>query len=195
MSYAEWATAGAEVLIAGVIWWEMEVNRRDNFLKEAATIGNYNNRRKINSAFYATDGESVEIRSKRFCERLWSSEKDDDVLKDSCEEQIVLFNRLGQISRHRWFYRDDYVELFPHAVVLFWMLVEPYIEMRRALTGEWWARDFRELTRECLRFLLKDSNAKLYLYDRAGARRNDFVITTVELRQLKDRLTAPLKHP
>jgi hypothetical protein len=188
MSFAEWATAGAEVLIAVVIWWEMEENRRDSFLKEAAKIGSYRNRGKINSAFYNTDGESVGNRSKTFCDQIWKLKRDDDDLKKSCEEQIVLFNRLGQIRRRAWIYKNDYVQLFPHAVVLFWMIVEPYLETRRAMTGEWWSRDFRELTKECLRFLLKDPNARLYVYDRDRERRNDFVITTVELRRLEDRL-------
>ena len=39
MSIPEWAAAAGEVLIAFAIWWEIEENRRDNFLKEAAEIG------------------------------------------------------------------------------------------------------------------------------------------------------------
>jgi hypothetical protein len=62
------------------------------------------------------------------------------------------------------------------------------MEARRAMTGGWWARDFKNLTKECLRFLLKDPNASLTLYDSDRERKKDFVIPIVELRRLENRL-------
>jgi hypothetical protein len=191
MNVAEWVTAGSELLIAAVIFLELEEGRRDKFLAEAANMENYIDRGKIYAAFYDTDGDSIGDRSKRFCERIWKREKEDIELKKSCERQIVLFNRLGQIRRHAWLFKDDYVKLFPHAVVLFWIMVEPYIEERRAMTGGWWGRDFEQLTRKCLRFLLKDTDARLYLYDEDRSRKKDLEIPTNELRRLEKKLRSP----
>lgn len=189
MQVAEWATAVGEFLIAGVILWEMEENRRERFLAEAAQIGNYEARGKIYSAFYDTAGESIKDRSEEFCKRIWKEEKDNTELKRSCEHQIVLFNRLGQISRRAWFYKRDYVKLFPHAVVLFWIMIRPYIVERRAMTGDWWASDFQQLTKQCLKFLFDDNpNAQLSLYDRDRQRKKDLIIPTSHLRELQDEL-------
>lgn len=194
MSVAEWVTAVGEVLIGAVIFLELEETRRDKFLSEAANMVNYEDRGKIYSAFYDTNGESMEERSKRFCERIWNREKEDVRLKKTCERQIVLFNRLGQIRRHAWLFKDDYIKLFPHAVVLFWFMVEPYIQQRRAMTGDWWARDFEQLTKRCLQFLLKTPDVKLYLYDSDRSRKKDFGIKTNELRRLEEKLMTPNWH-
>ncbi len=190
MSIAEWASATGEFVIAFVIFLELEVGRRDGFLKEAAQMENYEDRGKIYAAFYNTDGGSTEDKSKRFCERFWKRESEDVNLKESCERQIVLFNRLGQIRRHAFLYRSDYIKLFPHAVVLFWIMVEPYIEKRRTMTGEWWARDFEELTKNCLSFLLRNLKGGLTLYDGDRGVKKDFVIRMAELVLLKQKLSS-----
>jgi hypothetical protein len=186
MSIAEWASAIGEFVIAFVIFLELEVGRRDGFLKEAAQMKNYEDRGKLYTAFYNTDGESTEDKSKRFCDRIWKREGEDVSLKASCERQIVLFNRLGQIHRHAFLYRGDYTKLFPHAVVLFWIMVEPYIEKRRIMTGEWWARDFEQLTNNCLSFLLKNLKRGLTLYDGDPGGKKDFVIPIGELIRLQE---------
>src|SRR6266436_4774153 len=117
---AELTTAACEFLIAFVIWWEMEVNRREGFLARAAEFENYEDRGKIYQAFYYTSGESIQDKSREFCKRIWNDTNGDIDLKKSCERQIVLFGRLGQIRRRAWVYKRDYVKLFPHAVILFW---------------------------------------------------------------------------
>jgi hypothetical protein len=189
MSASEWATAVGEFVIAGVILWEMEVNRREWFLAKAGQIGNYADRGKIYSAFYDTNGESIEDRSTEFCKRIWKEDKENAKLKSRCERQIVLFNRLGQISRRASFYKRDYVKLFPHAVVLFWIMIRPYILERRAMTGDWWASDFQQLTKQCLEFLFDENpNAHLSLYDRNRERKEDLIIPTSHLRKLQDEL-------
>jgi hypothetical protein len=190
---AEWLTALGELAIAVVIWWEMEENRRERFQTEAAKIQNYEDRGRIYAAYYDTAGASIRQRSEEFCRRIWreqnAAEGEVD-LKTSCERQIVLFNRLGQISRRALFYKNDYLKLFPHAVVLFWIMLGPYIAERRAMTGNWWASDFEELTRECLKFLFKaDANAHLTLYDRNRERGEDLTIPTTQLRDLQAELS------
>lgn len=192
MNIPEWGTAIGEFLIAGVIWWEMEENRRERFMVEAAQIANYQDRGKIYSAFYDTDGESIQERSAEFCKRIWREEESNAELKTSCERQIVLFNRLGQISRRAWFYKRDYVKLFPHAVVIFWIMLKPYIVNRRGMTGDWWGSDFEQLTKRCLEFLFDENpNAHLSLYDHNRERKKDLIIPTSHLRELQVELSLP----
>jgi hypothetical protein len=143
---AEWVTALGEIAIAGVIVLEMQVNRRDPFLTEAAKIEHYRARGRVYAAIYDTVGDTTAEKREAFCKRIWK-ERDQDLrsedreqessLKDSCEQQIVLFGRLEQIRRRALFFGRDYVELFPHAVVMFWIMVGPYIEERRRMTGDW----------------------------------------------------------
>jgi hypothetical protein len=181
---AEWATAAMECLIAAVIYWELEENRRSNFQMEAANEINYRSRNDIYSDFFGTEGSSFREKSEKFCQRVWEN-KD---LKSRCEQHILLFNRLGQIRRYALFHRRDYIRLFPHTVVLFWMMLQPYIEERRSLSGEWWGNDFRDLTEACLRYLLRNPDRKLCLYDGDRGRRNDLFIPTSDLRQLQELL-------
>lgn len=189
MNIAESFTAAFEFLIAAVIFWEMEENRRDRFQSEAADIKLYESRRKVYDAFYGTEGEDIRSRSETFCNRIWKVRADEDAeLRRGSEQQIVLFNRLGQILRRASIYRTDYIRLFPHAVILFWVILEPYIQKRRTMTGEWWACDFEQLTKECLLFVLEKPDAKIGLYDKDPVRNKNFVLNTDELRRLEARL-------
>ena len=191
MNVAEWATAVGEFAIAAVIMWEMEENRRERFLAEAAHMENYVDRGKIYSAFYETEGDSIEERSAEFCKRIWKAGEENSSLKNRCERQIVLFNRLGQIRSRAWLHRRDYVKLFPHAVVLFWIMIRPYIVERRGMTGDWWASDFQRLTERCIEFLFDGNpNAHLTLYDSNRERKKDLIIPTSRLRELQDELKA-----
>jgi hypothetical protein len=71
-------------------------------------------------------------------------------------------------------------------------MIRPYIEERRAMTGDWWARDFQQLTKQCLEFLFDDDrNAQLSLYDRNRERKLDLIIPTSHLRELQDELSLP----
>jgi hypothetical protein len=188
MGLAEWTTAAGEFLIALVIWWEMEVNRREGFLERAAEFTNYEDRGKIFLAFYDTSGESIQDKSREFCRRIWRDVNGETDLKRSCERQIVLFGRLGQIRRRAWVYKGDYVKLFPHAVILFWIMTAPYVNERRGMTGEWWASDFEFLTKKCLDFLLsKNPKAQLTLYGRAPEAEK-LIVSTGDLRELQNEL-------
>jgi hypothetical protein len=189
MSTIDLVTAIGEFAIAIVIVWEMEENRRDRFLTEAAKIKNYADRGRIYAAFHATPRETVEAKSREFCKRIRLSGGDAPKLKLSCERQIVLFGRLAQIKRRALFYRRDYVKLFPHAVVLFWIMVNPYVKERREMTGEWWASDFESLARDCLEFLLREkSDVKLIIYGSDRQSQRDFVIAHDYLTELRSQL-------
>jgi hypothetical protein len=185
-NYAEWATVFAELLIAAAILYELEENRRNNFFTEAADRKNYQARGKVYSAFFETEGNCVEDKSRKFCEQVWKDVK----LKRQCERHILLFGRLEQIRRHALVRRSEYVRLFPHTVVLFWIMLQPYIEERRALTGEWWATDFIDLTERCLSYLLEKPDRKLWLYDSDRTRKKDLEISTDNLRRVQDSLRA-----
>jgi len=185
-NFAEYATAAMEFLIAFVIWWELEENRRNTFLSEASGKEVYEGRGRVYSAFFNIEGSSIEEKGERLSQRIWKEE----AFKSDCERQIVFFNRLGQIRRYALFHKRDYVKLFPHTVVLFWIMLEPYIESRRALTGEWWASDFMELTGECLRFVLEGADPKLYVYDSDRDRKKDLVVSASDLRRVQERIAA-----
>ena len=128
----EWCTAVGEFVVAYVIAREMEETRREKFFEHASDIEYYRDRAAIYSTFYTTKGDLLESRRKSFCDQIWSDgkQRDDEddsklSLKDRCERQIVLFGKLGQIRRRALFFKKDYVELFPHAVVGFWIMLYP----------------------------------------------------------------------
>jgi hypothetical protein len=73
-------------------------------------------------------------------------------------------------------------------VVLFWMMLKPYIEERRALSGEWWGIDYSDLTEACVRHLLKNPNNKLCLYDSDRKRKKDLFVSVSDLQQLRGEL-------
>lgn len=183
---AAWATAAMELLIAVVIGWELEETRRNNFLTEASDSKNYESRGAIYSAFYKTEGDTVEEKSREFCKLIW----EDADLKSKCERHIVLFGRLQQIRRYALTRRGEYIKVFPHTVVLFWIMLQPFIVERRALTGEWWASDFMKLAEKCLSYLLKKPDRKLWLYDSDRKRKKDLEISTSDLRRVQASLRA-----
>lgn len=188
MNLGEWIGAGAELLVAFVILWELEEHRRSSFHDEAADSESYEARGEVYEEFFQTKANSIAEKSEAFCAQLWKEKW----LKRRCEEHIVPFSRLGQIRRYSLFFKTDYLELFPHTVVLFWIMLEPYITVRRRLTGKWWATDFMKLTFDCLGFLLKDPDATLSFYDSDRTKANDIVITRTELVRLKEGLANEL---
>jgi hypothetical protein len=187
MRLAEWASAVGEFLIAWVIFWEMEQNRRESFLNTAHRPESYEARRKTYAAFHATPGGCMAEKSKAFFEAVWGAGSREESIRESCEEQLSLFGRLGQIYRRAWINKQDYVKLFPQAVVMYWMMLEPYIADRRALTGEWWASDFETLTSACLEFLLRNPRASLTMHGLDRETEN-LIVHGDELRSLQQRL-------
>jgi hypothetical protein len=182
---AEWAATVGEFAVAYVIVREMEEGRREKFFERSANMDNYRDRAYIYSEFFDTNADSIPGRSEAFCKRIREAAKTEAFvktdnadencrpkdgekpnLKTSCERQIVLFGNLGQIRRRAWLFGDDYVEIFPHAVVGLWIMFLPYVRVRRDRTGKWWAKDFERLAADCLDFLLKDPKARITIYGR-----------------------------
>jgi hypothetical protein len=125
-------------------------------------------------------------KSINFCAQVWKDSK----LKRKCELHILMFSRLGQIRRYALIRRGVYVRMFPHTVVLFWIMLKPYIEERRKLTGEWWGEDFMDLTAKCLKYLLKKRGRSLWLFDTDRIRKRELEITTSDLRLAQTELKA-----
>jgi hypothetical protein len=181
-----WATAIGEFLIAGVIYWELEETRRAAFETEATNRENYEARGCIYSRFFDVEGTTLAEKSETFRKLIW----EDPQLRGKCERNIVLFSRLGQMRRYTLFHRRAYMKLFPHAVVLFWMMLQPFIEERRRLTGERWASDFKDLTAMCLGYLLENPEIELCLFDSDRKRKSDFKILRSDLLRLQGELTS-----
>jgi hypothetical protein len=160
-----WLGAGAEVLVALVILYEVEQHRRSSFLEEASRDEPFKGRKEIYAKFLETeDGLTIREKSEVFCRSLW----DNDDLRTECDKQMVLFNRLGHLLTPRpisWIVSNDSIlQWFPQSAVLLWLILSPYIDERRKRAGPWWAKQFEEFVLASVNFLLCNGAAPLEMY-------------------------------
>ena len=177
-----WLMVAAEILVALVIYLELEQNRRLSFLDKATGESADQDRRKIYEQ-YVQLGEfaDLEQRSKAFVQKMYQ----DPELKLCCDRQIAIFNDLG-ITIEEWFSRKKpLVRVFPHAALHMWLILNPYILERRADSGDWFARPLLKFTLRCVKFVLKDCHS-LRL---RGVNREDIIEIPVEyIRKMQDQL-------
>ena len=123
-----------ELIVAGVILWELDENRRVNFLTQAASQDMYEGRAEIYDEFMSFGGDGP-AKSEELRKLMWRS----SVFKKKCDAHILLFETLGGPANFAFFDRlfglNQFVSVFPHSVVAFWYMLQPYIEERQKRTG------------------------------------------------------------
>jgi len=114
-----------ELLVAFVIFFEVEESRKNNFLGEATERTLFEARAQIYEAYAALQAPSLEERSKLFCDQLSSNTE----LRRVCDQQLVMFSRLG-VMLESWLSRlgqKSLLEWFPHSAIILWIILEPYV--------------------------------------------------------------------
>jgi hypothetical protein len=159
-----WATFTAEVLVAAAIYFELEQGRTTRFIEAATREQADDDRRAIYTEFLSiTEFPSLEDRSREFVRRMLETAVEPAnnpdpghvSLKLRCDRQIALFNNLG-ITIAKWYaQKQQLVEVFPHAAIYMWIILNPYIIQRRSDTGPWLARPLLTFTQRCVTFVLK----------------------------------------
>lgn len=91
---AEWVTAIGEMLIAGVIYWEIEGQRAATFMENVAKAKFYRDRTKLYDAYARLDGDT-KARASAFGELL----KENKELRKIAEHQWTTFTRLRYMLR------------------------------------------------------------------------------------------------
>ncbi len=179
-----WVSAFAEGAVAFVILYEVEQHRRSSFLEEASRIEPFKERVQIYSVFLESEGSTLEAKSKAFCDSLWENPE----LREKCDRQIVLFNRLGHLLTPRpisWVVRNESIfQWFPQSVALLWLILRPYIAERRRRAGKWWARQFEDFVLASVNFLLRNGVGTLEMYH-PSRRDLGLNVSREELRQMK----------
>jgi hypothetical protein len=200
-----WASVVAELIVAAVIYFELEQGRRQHFLERATAEHADHDRRQIYKEFVAATGcPTLEERSKVFVGRMQNAPTEPEngtpkqngkvSLKTSCDRQIALFNDLG-ITVGAWYSQSEtLVEIFPHAAIFIWIILHPYIIQRRKDTGKWLAKPLLEFTLKCVTFVLKE-NGERGLHLRQANGQDGLTISREDLLKVERQLSAELDRP
>jgi hypothetical protein len=187
---AEWAGFVGELVVAAAIVWELDETRRFNFLSEVSSSKMYKARGEIYDAFMDAEGKSITEKSEAIRNRIWS----DAVFKTKCDKQILLFEKVGILARYslsdKLFPRDQFVSVFPHAVIAFRVMLQGYMRNREERTGPWWAQNFSRFTVNCIDYILKQKERRVRIHSANRAPTEDLIIDERELLQLRSQLRA-----
>jgi hypothetical protein len=148
-------TVFAELLVAWVIYIEVEHSRRLAFLEKATRFEANEDRQKIYEAYLGLSADlSVSTRADAFRQLLTT----DGELKRTCDRQLALFNELGLTCRRSLFRENPLVSLLPHASIYLWVILHPYILKRRRDAGEWFAKPYLAFTLRCVEYTIKQGH-------------------------------------
>jgi hypothetical protein len=190
---AEWAGFVGELVVAAAIVWELDETRRFNFLSEVSSPEMYKARGEIYKAFMEADGESITEKSEAIRNRIWS----EAAFKNKCDEQILLFEKVGTLARNALLYKifqpDQFASVLPHAVIAFRVMLQGYLRDREERTGPWWAQNFNRFTVDCIEYILKQKERRVRIHSVSHTPTKDLLIDERELLQLKSQLRAA--HP
>jgi hypothetical protein len=172
-----------ELVVAAAILWELEETRRVNFISESASKQMYEERAEIYETFMAVPGNAAAK-----AEALHQLIRTDPKIKKACDRQILLFETLGGLARNTIFHRKQFISVFPHSVIAFWVMLQPYIKERERRTGPWWAQNFREFMVKCIGFILEQKEPRVRIHNASRDESEDLIIDASELRLLRSRI-------
>jgi hypothetical protein len=142
----DWAVVIAELVVAAVIYMELEHSRDNAFFEKATNKEAYEDRRQIYAAFLKQKGTNEE-RQKKFYDELVKRDDQGAILRQCCHSQLAMFNEMG-FEIERWFSiqrfrgkKNKLISIFPHGPIFFWFIVAPYVCERRKLTGPWFGHN------------------------------------------------------
>jgi hypothetical protein len=179
----EWLTCAGELIVAWVIFLELEHQRDVAFLAKATDKESDKDRREIYERFLGAKGTNDQ-RIKTFQEELNKPEATE--LRTHCHNQLAMFNEMGyQTDRWFRFKQDRYVSVFPHAPVFYWYIAGCYVRDRRALTGPWFGRHALNFIKASIEYVLeykKDLTLSL-------PGKGPMILTVAEMKKMKAEIT------
>ena len=174
-----WASVIAELVVAWVIYWELEHNRRARFMD--AFFAKYQDRALIYEAFVGLSSSTLENRRVIFITEIQKSPS----LRTRCDEQISHFSNLWQ--GQSWFGRFVVKRWFPHVVVQMWIMLGPYVRHRSSTRGLWGDRYFVRFAKAAVSTLQRRDNLALEIWgasDTKGTMRPTVIISQEDVRCL-----------
>lgn len=180
-----WATVVAELVVAYVIYVELSASALQNFIQRTTEPSATEDRSDIYKAFMELLKHSnLDTASKAFAEKF----NTDPCLKRKCDKQIAHFNALG-IAIDHWFIRGTQerriVQIFPHAPVLLWVILGPYIKQRRLDSGSWFATPLLKFTLASATFVIENNTKGTPLRVRDSDGRVRLELSPAQIRQIK----------
>jgi len=166
----------AELLIAAVIYYEIEETRIGAFLNDVLGRA-YKERRLVYEAFMEMEGTTIDEKATVFVKHIWQTPR----LRSVCDYQLTYFSQAHYMVRGSLFHRHLVSDWFPQVVVRMWAMLSVY-----AMDSERLAiRAGRELAEEVVNSierLHKNGIEKLVIHSKAGEK---IVISAADIDRLK----------
>jgi len=207
-TFAEWLTAIGELGIVLAILHEIKKSRETSFLERSSNQQYYRQRKELYEAFLApgklkapATRAALWRNAHELAQKAWSGRLDGTTTHstaDICDEQTAHLSQIAFLHgnpkfRTRWLRAhgnflglgaNRLIEWFPHSVVMFWIMMGPYILDRQSKMGRFWARELETYALACAEFILKDKSAQLSLYDKDKT----IIIERSVIEQIRDEL-------
>lgn len=186
----EWMMFVAELLVAYVIYMEVEHNRYVAFFAKATSEKSDEERRNLYNTYLRFNGTREE-RLSQFRLAITAETEAANKLRVHCHNQLAMFNEMG-FETNRWLSRRHaIISIFPHAPVYFWFIAGTYFIERRRLTGPWFGQHALIYVRSSIEYVMANTD-KLTLGLPGQA--ESIAITRVEMKRMRTEITRLLKQ-
>ena len=181
------ATVGAELLVALVIYYEVEEHRASTFMGEIQGDLAYTQRANVYDKYSGLSGTTLTEKAEEFRKIIWQ----DPYLREICDSQWTYFNRLRYSVRQSLFHRRIASTWFPQVSVSFWCMTAPYLRERQTLRPTPITNFGLLAVKESLLELKKQGLKPLTIYSKDGNIRS--VISVSDLESMIRDLDSPFK--
>jgi hypothetical protein len=181
-------SAIAEVLVAWVIYYELEGGRLDQFLSDSDSY--VEDRQRIYRAFCGLGDISLKEKREAFKELLERGE--DEKLRSSCHQVIRLVSRIGARLPRIWWLKRTPVDW--HVAALLWIVLGPYVEERRQEAGPTYAESFVRYALASTKRLLAQRRDTWIIRDPDRTRREDVQYSRKDVLAIRKELKLSLKR-
>jgi hypothetical protein len=190
----DWLVFLAELLVAGVIYLELEHGRNITFMEKASNKEANNARYCLYKRFTALKGTNEE-KVRAFNEALSADTLEGEELRKHCNNQLAVFTEMGfELNRAFKFRRQKFLTIFPHAPVQFWHIVGPFILRRRSTMGPWFGVYALGFVQKSIELVLKNLGAEDKLVIVMTGSAKPWVITRDEMKRMEQELKASLAN-
>jgi hypothetical protein len=182
----EWLVILAELLVAWVIFLELEHSRDTAYLGRITSEGADDDRLSIYRSYLGVEGTD-DVRLIAFYRELQGSTDAAADLRRSCHNQLAMFNEMGyQTGRWLRFKQWRYVSVFPHAPVFFWFIARQHVLARREATGTWFGYHALNFINASVKYVMKRKHA---ITLNIPGSENRLVVTVADMQGMRDELT------
>ena len=154
----EWMMFVAELLVAYVIYMEVEHNRHVAFFAKATSEKSDKERRNIYNTYLRLGGTREE-RLSQFRLAIAATTEEADELRLHYHNQLAMFNEMGFETNRLLSRRRVMISIFPHAPVYFWFIAGSYFIERRRMTGPWFGQNALIYIKSSIEFVMGKTDA------------------------------------